>query len=103
MTYVYNYAVIYNYTSMCMFTHIYMYIYVYILNNIYLCSLCVLKILTVETDYEEYDPFSILDLDPSASMSEIRKQYRRLSKIFHPDKEGGDQAMFMKIAKAYEA
>lgn len=36
-------------------------------------------------------------------MSEIRKQYRKLSKIFHPDKQGGDQAMFMKIAKAYEA
>ena len=36
-------------------------------------------------------------------MSEIKKQYRKLSKIFHPDKEGGDQEMFMKIAKAYEA
>lgn len=36
-------------------------------------------------------------------MSEIKKQYRKLSKIFHPDKQGGDQAMFMKIAKAYEA
>ena len=53
--------------------------------------------------YEEYDPFSILELDSSASMAEIRKQYRRLSKIFHPDKQGGNQDMFMKIAKAYEA
>ncbi len=38
-----------------------------------------------------------------ASMGEIRKQYRKLSKVYHPDKEGGDQDMFMKIAKAYEA
>jgi curved DNA-binding protein CbpA len=36
-------------------------------------------------------------------MGEIRKQYRKLSKVYHPDKEGGDQDMFMKIAKAYEA
>ena len=36
-------------------------------------------------------------------MSEIKKQYRKLSKVFHPDKQGGDQDMFMKIAKAYEA
>ncbi len=36
-------------------------------------------------------------------MSEIKKQYRRLSKVYHPDKQGGNQEMFMKIAKAYEA
>ena len=38
-----------------------------------------------------------------ASVGEIKKQYRKLSKVYHPDKEGGDQDMFMKIAKAYEA
>lgn len=59
--------------------------------------------MTAEVEYEEYDPFAILELDSSASMSEIRKQYRHLSKKFHPDKEGGNQDMFMKIAKAYEA
>ena len=36
-------------------------------------------------------------------MSEIKKQYRKLSKLYHPDKEGGNQELFMKIAKAYEA
>lgn len=35
-------------------------------------------------------------------MSEIKKQYRVLSLKYHPDK-GGDEAMFMKIAKAYSA
>ena len=57
----------------------------------------------MEVDYQEYDPFSILGLSSDASMSEIKKQYRRLSKVYHPDKQGGDQNMFMKIAKAYEA
>uniref|UniRef100_A0A8B9K1N4 SEC63 homolog, protein translocation regulator n=1 Tax=Astyanax mexicanus TaxID=7994 RepID=A0A8B9K1N4_ASTMX len=37
-----------------------------------------------------------------ASVSEIKKQYRVLSLKYHPDK-GGDEAMFMKIAKAYSA
>lgn len=37
-----------------------------------------------------------------ASLSEIKKQYRVLSLKFHPDK-GGDEATFMRIAKAYAA
>lgn len=35
-------------------------------------------------------------------MSEIKKQYRLLSLKYHPDK-GGDEVMFMNIAKAYAA
>lgn len=38
-----------------------------------------------------------------ASPNEIRKQYRHLSKLYHPDKDGGNQEKFMQIAKAYEA
>ena len=38
-----------------------------------------------------------------ASQSEIKKQYRKLSLKYHPDRETGDPVMFMKIAKAYEA
>lgn len=38
-----------------------------------------------------------------ASVAEIRRQYRRLSMKFHPDKETGDPKKFMRIAKAYEA
>ncbi|KAJ7401843.1 Translocation protein SEC63 like protein [Pitangus sulphuratus] len=37
-----------------------------------------------------------------ASLSEIKKQYRALSLKYHPDK-GGDEVMFMRIAKAYAA
>ena len=61
------------------------------------------KVLTVEVDYEEYDPFSILELEPSATTAEIKRKYRQLSKVFHPDKQGGNQEMFIRIAKAYEA
>lgn len=45
----------------------------------------------------------LLLLSQGATASEIRKKYRKLSVTYHPDKEGGDQQMFMMIAKAYEA
>lgn len=80
----------------------------------------------------EWDPYNILDIDrvsdlavlyepffsyslslsflfpcysaltKGATTSEIKRQYRLLSKTHHPDK-GGDPEVFTKIAKAYEA
>ncbi len=38
-----------------------------------------------------------------ATTGEIKKQYRKLSLKYHPDKETGDSVRFMRIAKAYEA
>lgn len=33
-----------------------------------------------------FEPFSILGLEPGVSDSEIKKAYRRLSILYHPDK-----------------
>uniref|UniRef100_A0A3Q1GTU3 SEC63 homolog, protein translocation regulator n=1 Tax=Acanthochromis polyacanthus TaxID=80966 RepID=A0A3Q1GTU3_9TELE len=60
------------------------------------------KVSKLEREYQEYNPYEVLNLDPGASVSEIKKQYRVLSLKFHPDK-GGDEATFMRIAKAYAA
>ncbi|XP_056422230.1 translocation protein SEC63 homolog isoform X2 [Hyla sarda] len=60
------------------------------------------KVSKTDKEYQEYNPYEVLGLDPGATVSEIKKQYRLLSLKFHPDK-GGDDAIFMKIAKAYEA
>ena len=57
----------------------------------------------VEKDYVDYDPYQILNVDRGASKNEIKKAYRELSLIYHPDKEGGDEVMFMKISKAHAA
>ncbi|XP_003702349.1 translocation protein Sec63 [Megachile rotundata] len=56
-------------------------------------------------DYEmtNFDPFEILGVPPSASQSDIKKAYRKLSLILHPDKETGNEKAFMKLTKAYRA
>jgi hypothetical protein len=55
--------------------------------------------------------YAVLDLDPIASPSEVRKAYRALSKKLHPDKLDLDKdpkeaneklAEFHRVAKAYE-
>ncbi|XP_074663025.1 translocation protein SEC63 homolog isoform X2 [Tubulanus polymorphus] len=61
------------------------------------------KVSQVEMDYVEYDPFIELGIDRGASTSEIRRAYRKLSLVYHPDKETGDPKKFMRIAKAYAA
>ncbi|XP_031640769.1 translocation protein SEC63 homolog isoform X2 [Contarinia nasturtii] len=50
-----------------------------------------------------FDPYEILGLETSASLSEIKRAYRKLSLLLHPDKETGDEKAFMKLSKAYQA
>ncbi|KAM9783059.1 translocation protein SEC63 homolog [Neosynchiropus ocellatus] len=60
------------------------------------------KVSKLDREYQEYNPYEVLSLDPGASLSQIKKQYHSLSLKYHPDK-GGDEAMFVMIAKAYAA
>lgn len=51
------------------------------------------------------DYYTILELPPSAGLDEIKKAYRRLALIYHPDKKGNDPyavAQFTEIKEAYE-
>lgn len=53
-----------------------------------------------------FDPFSILAVHTSATPKEIKKAYRRLSVLHHPDKNRDDPNAgdrFIKITKAYAA
>jgi len=47
------------------------------------------------------DYYKILEVDRSASQDDIKKNYRKLSKIHHPDK-GGDENRFKEISEAYD-
>ncbi|GIX92491.1 translocation protein SEC63 homolog [Caerostris extrusa] len=66
-------------------------------------ALTAYKVAHLQHDYVAYDPFEILEIPADASVSEIKKAYRRLSLIHHPDKDTGDEKKFMMIAKAYAA
>ncbi|KAK1312769.1 Chaperone protein dnaJ 39 [Acorus calamus] len=48
-------------------------------------------------------PFDVLGVSPSASPQEIKKAYRRLALLYHPDvnKEANAQEKFMRIKHAY--
>ncbi len=47
------------------------------------------------------DPYQILKVHPSAKLEEIKKAYRKLVKIYHPD-TGGDSAIMLEINSAWE-
>jgi len=59
-----------------------------------------------ETEINRFDPFQLLEVSSSASQAEIKKGYRKLSLIWHPDKNPNDplaEAHFIQITKAYAA
>jgi len=47
------------------------------------------------------DPYQILKVHPSAKLEDIKKAYRELVKIHHPDK-GGDTKVMLEINAAWE-
>merc|ERR1719461_2666917 len=56
-------------------------------------------------DYEmaNFDPYEILEVSISADKKTIKSQYKKLSLIYHPDKPTGNEKLFMKLRKAYDA
>eukprot|EP00523_Entomoneis_sp_CCMP467_P004026 CAMPEP_0168748074 /NCGR_PEP_ID=MMETSP0724-20121128/15988_1 /TAXON_ID=265536 /ORGANISM="Amphiprora sp., Strain CCMP467" /LENGTH=643 /DNA_ID=CAMNT_0008795891 /DNA_START=209 /DNA_END=2140 /DNA_ORIENTATION=+ len=73
-----------------------------------LTALFVFLVISVSQDGEvnSFDPFSILEIDHGSDNKAIKKAYRRLSLIYHPDKNPGDraaEAKFVMVSKAYEA
>lgn len=55
-----------------------------------------------------YDPYKVLEVDPSATDEEVKKAYRRLSRKYHPDNNENNpnkaqaEEMFKRVQQAYE-
>jgi len=59
-----------------------------------------------EKEIKKFDPFDILDVTPQATNPVIKRAYRKLSLIYHPDKNPDDPlaaSRFIQITKAYQA
>ena len=52
---------------------------------------------------DAYDPglLSLLGLQPYATLQDIKKRYRELAQVHHPD-HGGDHDAFIEVVNAYE-
>ena len=74
-------------------------ILVYLLKNYYEL------IIQNQEKIKSFDPYEILEISPSSNKSEIKKAYKKLALIYHPDKNKDDinaKNKFMFINKAYE-
>lgn len=47
------------------------------------------------------DYYKILGVEKTASADDIKRAFRRLASIYHPDREGGDTEKFQQIQEAY--
>lgn len=59
-----------------------------------------------DSEIKTFDPFAILGIAAGASERDIKRAYRKMSLLYHPDKNIGDAVAdqkFMLVAKAYEA
>merc|ERR1719189_3390638 len=56
-------------------------------------------------DYEmaNFDPYEILGVSLDADKKTIKSQYKEMSLKYHPDKPTGNEKLFMKLTKAYDA
>ena len=71
---------------------------------VWVWSTCLSKSLE-NKDFKSFDPFALLEVDSSATEKEIKKSYRRLVKLYHPDLNPGDREaynMFLQVTKAYQ-
>ena len=48
------------------------------------------------------DPFRVLGLNQNATFVEVRRQYRKLVKSLHPDKDNYDAEKFLQLQTAYK-
>eukprot|EP00411_Alexandrium_monilatum_P080051 CAMPEP_0175621266 /NCGR_PEP_ID=MMETSP0096-20121207/68337_1 /TAXON_ID=311494 /ORGANISM="Alexandrium monilatum, Strain CCMP3105" /LENGTH=659 /DNA_ID=CAMNT_0016926511 /DNA_START=77 /DNA_END=2052 /DNA_ORIENTATION=+ len=79
---------------------------VLVLAGIWIGLYCVVLQLGQEKEIKKFDPFDILEVSPSADAKDIKKAYRKLSLIYHPDKNPDDPlaaSRFIQITKAYNA
>jgi len=76
-------------------------------DSIYTSEKQIARLLRPGSSYANLNPFEVLMVEPEASPEVIRKQYKKLSILLHPDKNPHDrersQSAFDIVTKAYKA
>jgi translocation protein SEC63 len=67
--------------------------------------LLLLYIQAAQQELAPFDPYSIMQLGPDATEKEVKRQYRELARVYHPDKNPDPKAAeyFDQLVKAYKA
>ncbi|GAV08619.1 hypothetical protein RvY_18284 [Ramazzottius varieornatus] len=68
-----------------------------------LVALIAYKVATTKREVIEFNPFEILELEAGSTTEQIERQYRKLSRVWHPDRHGGNETRFIQITKAKAA
>lgn len=50
----------------------------------------------------DFNPYTVLELNRTASDEEVRNAYKRLALKYHPDKPTGDEDKFKQVSQAYQ-
>ncbi|CCI50662.1 unnamed protein product [Albugo candida] len=77
-----------------------------ILGFVWICLFRMISLLETDSEIKSFDPFNILGITAQASERDIKRAYRKMSLLYHPDKNIGDavaEQKFLLVAKAYEA
>mmetsp|Transcript_22756 Transcript_22756/g.58183 ORF Transcript_22756/g.58183 Transcript_22756/m.58183 type:complete len:672 (+) Transcript_22756:150-2165(+) len=75
-----------------------------VLAFMWLCLLIIIANVGGHQEMRRFDPFAILEVAADASAADIKKAYRKLSLVYHPDKNPDDPlavSRFIEITRAY--
>lgn len=67
--------------------------------------ICTQTILESKDEIKGFDPYEILGVEQDAPIERIKKAYRKLALLYHPDRNPDNpeaSAKFIMISKAYE-
>lgn len=71
---------------------------------VYAIFKCIKTISSSKDSLKGFDPYEILEVDPDAPIEKIKKAYRKLALMYHPDRNQNNPdaaAKFIMISKAY--